>query len=248
MEHMQVTKMKSWYINNTERPLIFLGTSTSMLKYAEPAEAVGIQVAGIIDSDYHGNTEEYCGMPIIDSDDAFSDPEKLKYYRENFNFFIAVNWTPENRTWAIRNNEKRKRYMNMIEQLGLNCISIVDPTARLSKHSSIGYGVFLDGHVLIEPKTSVGNFTVVWYNNSIGHDNVIGNNCVFQRQVILASDNVIEDNVYFGTAVKALKNNVTFGRNSFIHEGIYIRRGTLPDEVVSTTSPNQRRVYHHFID
>jgi hypothetical protein len=47
---------------------------------------------------------------------------------------------------------------------------------------------------------------------------------------------------YFGLCSKALKVGATFGANTFIHEAIYIRRGTLENEIVSMTGTNTKRV------
>ncbi|NDB85112.1 MAG: hypothetical protein EB127_20780 [Alphaproteobacteria bacterium] len=51
-----------------------------------------------------------------------------------------------------------------------------------------------------------------------------------------------EDNVYFSPMVKALKGGVTFGENTFIQEGIYIRRGTIRNEIVALGQGNSKRV------
>lgn len=219
-----------------------------MYKLAGICEDHGIPVAGIIDSDYYGNTEHVCEMPVIDSELAFADADKLEYYRNNFNFFCATNWIPASTPVDIRNREKRNRLIGLIETMKLDCISLVDRDARILKYAEIGRGVFLDAHVMIEVKSKVGDFVNIYYNTLIGHDNVIGKNSVFQRQCILTGNNIVEEDVFFGVAVKALKPGAVFKRNSFIHEGIYIRRGTTADEVVSMNSINQSRIVYQYVD
>lgn len=245
---MLVTKNLTSHINDNSRPLIFLGSNSNMYKISESAEAHGIVIAGIIDSDYYGNTEEICDIPVIDTELAFTDTKKLQFYKNNYNFFCATNWTPEPDHINIRNRKKRQRLLEILDCYQLSCISIVDKTARVSRHSQIGRGVFLDAHVLIEPKTTVGDFVHIYYNCSIGHHNIINRNCVLQRQCILMGNNVMEQDVYFGPAVKALKPGATFGKNSFVHEGIYIRRGTVDNEIVSMNSINQSRVVYQYVD
>lgn len=219
-----------------------------MYKLAGICEDHGIAVAGIIDSDYYGNTDQVCEIPVLDSESSFDNPEKLAYYRENYSFFCATNWIPESNPVAVRNREKRQRLINLIESKNLNCISLVDRDARILKYAEIGRGVFLDAHVMIEVKSKVGDFVNIYYNTLIGHDNVIGKNSVFQRQCILTGNNIVEEDVFFGVAVKALKPGAVFKRNSFIHEGIYIRRGTATDEVVSMNSINQSRIVYQYVD
>jgi UDP-3-O-[3-hydroxymyristoyl] glucosamine N-acyltransferase len=235
------------HVNDASRPLIFLGTNLAMLKLVEVCEDFAIPIAGIIDDNYFGNTETYCELPIIDTEQSFNDAEKLEHYRNNYNFFCAVNWTPEIMSYAVRNREKRQQFINLIKTHNLNCISLVDRTARVSRRSHVGRNVYLDAHVMVEPSCQIGNFTSAYYNTAIGHNNTIGENCVFQRQCIVMGNNVVGDNVYFGPTVRAMKYGATFSSGTFIHEGIYLRRGTVTDEVVSLTSPNQSRVVHQHI-
>jgi len=229
-------------VNDTNRPLIFLGSNLVMYKFTEVCDMLGIKVAGIIDQDYYGNTAEICELPVIDSELCFQDPVKLEHYRNNFNFFCAVNWSPEKNTVTQRNRNKRNMLLNLIEHYQLPCISIVDPDARISKRSSIGAGCFVDAHVMIESQTTVGDFTNIYYNTILGHHNTVGRNCVFQRQCILTGSNTVGNDSYFAPAVKFMKTGASAGANTFIQEGIYLRRGTVENEVVSEHAGNQSRV------
>jgi hypothetical protein len=229
-------------VNDTSRPLIFLGSNLVMYKFTEVCDMLGIEVAGIIDQDYHGNTKEICELPVLDSEASFQDPDLLDHYRNNFNFFCAVNWSPEKNPIAERNRRKRNMWLDTIRQHSLPCISIVDPDARISRRSTIGVGCFVDAHVMIEARTTVGNFTNIYYNTILGHDNHVGDNCVFQRQCILTGSNTVGNDCYFAPAVKFMKTGASAGANTFIQEGIYLRRGTVENEVVSEHGGNQSRV------
>lgn len=236
------------HVNNSSRPLIFLGSNFALYKYTEVCDYFGIKVHGIIDSDYYGNTEQLCDVPVIDSELAFDDPEKLEYYKNNFHFFCAVNWTPQTDKISVRNKEKRHKLLDLIDLLELPCISIVDTHARISKYANIGKGCFIDGDVMIEHHVDIKDFVNIYCNNDIGHNSTVGRNCVFQRQCMLAANTIVEDNVFFAMRVTALKWGARFGKNSFIQEGIYLRRGTLPDEVVSLQTENPSRVVGQIIE
>lgn len=239
---MKTTTPVAPHINDCTRPVIFLGSSMTIGKFRDVCQLNDIHVHGIIDSDYYGNTEQYRNIPVIDSEACFDDPEKLEYYRNNFNFFIATNWTPDPEPWCEHNRAKRKRYMKLIDDLNLSCVSLVDPYARVSSDVKIGKGVFIDAHVMIDPDATIGDFSTVYWNSIVGHDTVMTRNVTIQRDCILTSRTRAEDDVYLGLAVKALRIGATFGAGTFIHEGIYIRRGTIPGEVVSMHSKNQKRV------
>jgi len=237
------------HINDNSKPLIFLGSNIIMEKYTEICEEHGITVYGIIDKDYHRNTNKICDIPVIDTEESFDDLEKLIYYKENFNFFCATNWTPLTDKVSIRNRDKRNRLINLIKQHGLNCISIIDTfSTKITRSITVGQGVYIDGYVNIEPKASIGDFTNIYSHAHIGHDSSIGKNCVIQRVACLASECTIEDDVFMGISVKAFKSGAVFGKGSFIHEGIYIRRGTIPNEIVSMNGENMKRVINYVVD
>ena len=48
--------------------LIFLGTCANIIRYKDAAERQGLTVAGILDSDWFGNTADFQGIPILDSE------------------------------------------------------------------------------------------------------------------------------------------------------------------------------------
>lgn len=230
------------HVNDTHRPLIFIGSNSMLHRLTEVCEQVGIRIHGVIDGNYWGNTDMICDVPVIDTEEVFAQADRLEYYRNHFNFFCATNWIPENNEVSIRNHKKRQYLLDLIQQYDLPCISIVDPTAQVSKHSHLGHGVFVDYNVQINANTTVGDFTNIYAGSVIGHHNVIGRNCVFQRHSMLVGDNTVGDNVYFGLCVKALKPGAHFGSGTIIHEAIYIRRGTRDNEIVSMESQNQKRV------
>lgn len=230
-------------INDNSRPLIFIGTNSNLYQYIELCQTVGIEIAGIIDSDYFGNTQTYCDLPVIDSEIAFDDAYKLAHYKQNFNFFCAVNWSPitVDRVY-VRNREKRNRLIDQIDHCGLPCISLISPNSCISPSAEIGRGVFVDNLVNVEPKVIVGDFTTIYSYTLIGHTTKIGRNCVFQRHSVLSNDSIVENEVYFSPMVKCTKGGIRISTNTFVHEGVYMRRGTLPNEIVSLTAENKNRV------
>ena len=245
---IQLTKTLRDHFNNKSRPLIFLGSSVALYKQLEVCENFGITVHGIIDQDYYGNTEHLCDLPVIDGQDCFRNPEKLNFYRDNFNFFCATNWTPEPTSVLVRNREKRKVLIDLIDQYDLPCISIVDPRARISKYATVGQGCFIDGDVMIEHHVTIKDYVNIYCNNDIGHGSTIGRNCVIQRQGMLAADSVLEDDVFMAMRVTALKQGARYGTGSFVQEGIYLRRGTVPGEVVGLKTENPSRVVGQIIE
>jgi acetyltransferase-like isoleucine patch superfamily enzyme len=224
------------HINNASRPLIFLGSNSVMEKYTELCEELGISVAGILDNDYWGNTDQLGGVQIIDTE------KNIDQYLDQYNFFCATNWSPIDTPVLARNRQKRRSLIELIKHKNIQCISLVDPTARISKYSRLGLGCFIDCHVMIESGSSLGDFTNIYGQTQVGHNTTIGENCVLQRAVGLASAQTLENDVYLSSGVKALKPGVRIGSGTFVHELVYLARGTVPGETVQFGVNNTKRV------
>ena len=229
------------YINDSSRPLIFIGSTSNLEKYIEVCDEHDIKIHGIIDSDYFGNTESLSNIPVVDTELSFDDPAKLKYYQDNFNFFCVTNWIPTQNPVDVRNRNKRHYLIELIKRHKLNCISLIERRSKVSKFATVGRGVFLDYLVLLSPNVIVGDFTCIYNGTSIGHHSTVGENCVIQAYSIIMSGCTMGNNVFFGTGVQALKSGSNFGDNSFVHEMVYLRRNTLPNEIVSLYSNRARR-------
>jgi acetyltransferase-like isoleucine patch superfamily enzyme len=224
------------------KPLIFVGSSSNMARFADLCRINGIEVAGIIDNDYYGNTKEMCGMPIIDTEQSFHDDDKLKYYRDNFDFFCATTWMPETNQVAVRNKSKRDMLIDLMDEKNLSVISLIDPFSRIASDAIIGKGVFIDAFTIVESECRIDDYVCVYAQTGVGHHTRLMRNCVIQRYCSISGDCVFEPNTYLGTAVKALKPGAIFGTGTFIHEAVYIRRGTVPNEIVGMNGKNMSRV------
>ena len=115
--------MKLWQvwnivmINNLDKPLVLVGSRIPLGKIKRVCIQHGIEIAGIIDSDYYGNRELLENIPVIDSEDNLSE------YKDDYNFFMATSWSPD--PAHTRDNQKRKYLIELIEKNNLNCILMI---------------------------------------------------------------------------------------------------------------------------
>ena len=215
-----------------------------MNKLIEICQDHNILIHGIIDSDYHGNTAELFGISVIDTETVFAHLDRLDYYKTNFNFFCATNWSPEDNPIQARNRQKRHQLIDLIDQHQLNCVSLVDKNATVSKFATIGHDVYIDVNCNIQPDCVIHNHVSLNWGCGIAHHTVIERNCVIRDQAWTSGYCQFEPDCFIGVGVKALKNGTKFGQGTWIQEMVYIRRGTVKEEVVGRNTPNQRRVTH----
>lgn len=228
------------HINDRSKPLIFLGTNWCLEKYIDVCNENNITIHGVIDTDYYGNTDNIGGVPVIDSEQGLI--EKIELYRD-FNFFCATNWAPAGPGDHKRTTEKRHRQINLLDSLGVNVISLVDEKANVGSTSKIGRGCFVDAFALIEPYCILEDYVNIFAFVGLGHHTKVDRNSVIQRHCSIGAFQHFEENCFLGVAVKALKTFAVFGKNTFIQESVYIRRGTVADEVVGIGGKNMSRVY-----
>lgn len=216
------------------KPLIFLGSSNQItIQLVDVCESLNITIAGIIDSDYFGNTDSLDGIPYIGSELDF-DFEKLK---DEYDFFVGVSHIPD----VPRNIEKRLKFIDLVDKYDLPCVNLIDPATKVSRRAKLGKGIYIGYHSIIESDVVIGDHSQINYLVCIGHHSTIGRNCVFQRGVTMMSQVSMGDNNYFGASSRLLKtHNMIIGSNCFVHPGIVVMRDIEDNEVVSMVG---RKVY-----
>ena len=217
-----------------ERSVVFLGTNSNLLLYRETAEKAGWIIAGIIDNDYAGNTEQLHGLPVLGSE---QDAEFLQTCKSKYLFFIATNWSPDPE--HVRDCQKRQHLIDVVIQHQLPCVNIVDPSAQVSQHAKLGQGIYIGALSYIEPNVTIEDHAQIHYGVGLSHGSRIGANTVIQRQAGIAAD--IGANCYVGMWCKLFKSDLLkVGDNAIINPGLYVARDVAPQECVRLTKESRR--------
>ena len=221
------------------KSIILLGSNHALTIFKEHCEDYGIEIHGIIDSDYYNNTASLEGIPVIGDENYLRD--NLHGLRKEFAFFLAVNWLPTQDAVTVRNRRKRQQWISLIKELSLPCTNIVSDTAKISKSAKIGQNVFIGHFVVVEPRAILADFSSVWDQGLVGHDCTIGENSVLQRGTVLVGNVTVGRNAYLAPFCKVL-NSVTVADESQLHPGVMVFRNTVAGEVVSSDRGNLRRI------
>ena len=219
------------------KPLIFLGTCANIIRYKDAAERQGLTVAGILDSDWHGNKQDFQGIPILDSE------TNILKYKDTHDFFIATNWSIDPN--HLRDTGKRKMFINLVREQGISCINIIDPTSYIGTGTIVGQGVYIAYCAMIEPGTTLKDFCQVHDFVGLAHGTIVGENTIIQRQAGLHAD--IGDDVYIGMWAKAYKPGLLkIGNRAIINPSLYVARDVAEDEQVRLTK-DSIKIYQHGI-
>jgi sugar O-acyltransferase (sialic acid O-acetyltransferase NeuD family) len=156
--------------------------------------------------------------------------EKLyEFYKpSDVDVFVAIGYRKMNKI-------RQRIYLEMKER-GYHCATFVHPGVRIWSSTTIGDNVFIIEDNTIQPFTKIGNNTVIWSGNHVGHHSTIGNHCFISSHVVISGSCLIGDNVFIGVNATlhdgiAIANECLIGAASLITKNtkskeVYVTKGT----------------------
>ena len=220
------------------RPVIFLGTSTNLEVPLRICQLSNIPVAGIVDSDYYGNTDKKNGVEIIGSEHSFD----FDAARDQFDFFIGQSYSTQDQ----RSRKKRLDYISIINHHNLNCATLIHPGSEIYDGVEIGPGCLIGFCAGISHHVTIGAHSRLDSFSMIGHHVEIGDNCYINSYSMISTNTIIKDNVSImpGAAIlRTGKNRTVVGNDAIIYPRVTVARDVDPGEIVSLAGGNTRRIY-----
>jgi NDP-sugar pyrophosphorylase family protein len=211
----------------SNKQLVFLGASSNIAIYAETASRQGIDIAGIIDEDYFGNTESICNVPIIGNEKTF-----FKSNYKDYNIFIGTNWSPH--PTHARDVKKRLNFIKLIEQFNINPVNLIDPAAVVSKSAILGSGIYIGSNVVIEPNCLIDNFVQIFHNTNLSYGSTVGKNSTIQNNSLVVA--LIGKNSFIGMASKIFPyfspGYLTIGNDVCVYPNLVVNKNIVDSELV----------------
>jgi sugar O-acyltransferase (sialic acid O-acetyltransferase NeuD family) len=162
-----------------ERKLILIGAGGHSCSVMDSAISSGHVVVGFIDEIATG---QHLGIPILGK--GLGDIHRCHDYAYHI---------------AIGNCQVRRRWYNILADLGLEVVNIIDPSAIISSYSHIGTGNFVGKMAIISAGTSIGDNNIINTNALIEHGCRIGNHANISTKSTLNGDVIVDDEVFFGS-------------------------------------------------
>lgn len=190
------------------RDLIILGTGIHSIEMVEIIERINgaapvWKLTGFLAQDGKKIGESRNGYPVLDG------PEGMNRFPD---------------AWLVPDNEWPKDIPLPWERV----ISIVDPSAFVSRTAVIGRGCVIYPHGYIGANAVLGDRVFMLAGCTVNHDDVIGNNTALTSGVTLAGSVVVGNGCYMG-------QNCTVRQFLHIGEGSTVGMGAV---VVKDVPPN----------
>jgi acetyltransferase-like isoleucine patch superfamily enzyme len=226
--------------NNITRPIIFLGASSNLDNFVHVANLVNKNIAGIIDDNFFGNTENKCGIPVIGSEESWN----FDLFREEFDYFIGASMVPINQA----DRAKRIKMIDIAEKYHLSLATLIHPRSEIYPGASIGSGSYVGFCASISNRVVIGQHCQIHSYVGITHDCQVGNNTSIANQVMIAGNTTIGSHVHIGMGATLCKSNgITVGDHAVIHPRITVMRNVEQNETVHMAGNNTRRIFKEVI-
>lgn len=135
----------------------------------------------------------------------------------------------------------KKRCINKILSRGGEFVTLIHPTAGVSKESIIGKGCMIAARVGIGTNTQIGDFCLLQDNAIIGHDVHVGDYCRVDCNVVLIAGVRLENDVCIHTS-SVINHRVRIGEGATVGALSFVIRNVKPGTTVQG-NPAKRVIY-----
>jgi len=211
------------------RKLIIVGTGeTAELAFSYFSEDTDFEVTGFSVERAFIREESFHQLPIIPFENL-----RDRICPSDFGVFVAVS--------GVNLNRLRKRLFETVKDMGFHCPTYLSPWAFIGKGVEVGENCFIFEQNTLQAGVKVGNDTILWSGNHIGHNSLIGWHCFISSHVVICGFCNIGDGSFIGVN-STIENNLSIEKDNFIGAGAIIRKSTKEREVyqVKATDPHER--------
>lgn len=174
-------------------------------------------VAFSAEREYAREKPEFCHLPVVE----FEQLEK-HYPPDSCHLFVAVG--------ARQLNQIRARLFASAKSRGYTCATHVHSSVVRWPETTFGENVFVFEDNTIQPFVKVGDDTIFWSGNHIGHHSTIGSHCFITSHVVISGNCTVGDFSFIGVNA-TVRDNVTIGARNIVGPGSLILKNTRDAQV-----------------
>jgi acetyltransferase EpsM len=190
--------------------LLILGTRTFAVEVADLATTIpGMHLAGFVEN---------------------MDPERCRQLLEG----LPVYWIDEvaslagsHRAVCALSTTFRSRFVEQAARKGLTFVTLMHPTATVSKRSDVGEGCILGAASVVGAHSALGSHVIVNRGALIGHHTTIGRFSSIQPGANIAGACSVGEAAYIGMGAIIL-DHITIGSHTVVGAGAVVTRD-VPD-------------------
>jgi len=204
-------------MNKNKKLIIFGDSSFAEIAYEYFTHDSEYEVSAFsIEKDYIQRKELF-SLPIV----PFENIEKI-YQPSEYYLFVALVYN--------KLNKFRERIYDLAKAKGYQMASYISSKSFVWHNVVIGDNCFIFEDNTIQPFVKIGNNTILWSGNHIGHHSVIGNHNFISSHVVISGHCTIGDYCFFGVNT-SINNNLTIANETVTGSGTVIIKDTEENSV-----------------
>lgn len=135
----------------------------------------------------------------------------------------------------------KKQCINKILKRGGEFITLIHPTASISRGAKVGCGCMIAPRAGVGVESSVGDFCLIQDNAIVGHDVHVGDFCRIDCNVVLIAGVKIDNDVCIHTS-SVINHKVRIGEGAIVGAMSFVIRSVKPHTTVQG-NPAKRIIY-----
>ncbi len=179
-----------------------------------------IEVVAFIDNVIRGSDERIMGIPVLGDHSVLP-----KLFKSGVKGAII----------GIGDNNIRKAYFEKMENMGVELVNAIQPTAHIVHNAKIGRGVVIATGATIATGVEIGNNVIVNTGAIIEHEDILEDHVHIAPGTVLAGRVTVKEGAFIGAGA-VVKEYVTIGENAIIGAGSVVLKD-IPDNAVAVGSP-----------
>jgi len=225
------------------KPIALVGYRAGLDLLIDIADEMGVEIAGIFDKYFYGNTESVDDIPFIGNEEMITNDDIKKY-----DFVLSSNYAGHSNLKNFEHNgdNLRKRRIRIFKERNLPMANLIHPSAYISPKTHVGLSVVIARNCYVRAKSHISDFCFLDSGSAIAHDVHLGENVILTPYSFIAGFITVGDNVMVGagsTVVNGYANKtMTIGNDVKIMAGSTVLKDVPDGKFVSNTGRILRRI------
>lgn len=152
---------------------------------------------------------------------------------ETHDMFVAISYQKMNRI--------RSEKFSAAVEAGYMLAHHVSPQARVWDRLVVKPNTFIMEHNVIQPFSQIGQDTILWAGNHIGHHATIGDHCFLASHIVVSGAVSVGDYTFIGVNA-TLRDGINVGPRCLIGAGALLLEDTQPEQVFMAERTQPSRV------
>lgn len=174
-------------------------------------------VVGFVDSNPALAGRRVDGIPVL------GDIEEMPRIRDEMELTSAI--------VAVGNNGIRRAFADRLQNMGLNLINAVHPSANLARNATLGCNVVVAAGALVCAHCHIGDSVILNTGCIVDHESMIGPSTHVCPGARLAGRVLVESGAFVGIGATVIQN-LRVGFNAIIGAGAVVIRDVKPNATV----------------